>query len=157
MLQAAPQAQKQLFFSFKGYVATQARALLGGGGAQVGSFGEPGQKSRAAAAGAGGRSVKMDDVFLAGVQGLMQAAYRFRAAGSREGEDGGGGGEAPSGSSNSISNPGRSYGSGGGSQRLLTYAHSYIRKHMMAAIKDSVYNQVGQVAGSCVRQHFQEG
>ena len=141
VLQAAPQAQNQLFISFKGYVATQARELLGGGGgAQVGSYSELGQKSRA---GAGRRAVKMDDVFLAGTQGLMQAAYRYRAAGSNRNIDtGGGGGEAPSSSS-------RSYGKGSGSQRLLTYAHFYIRKHMMAAIKDSVYNQVCQAIGPC--------
>ena len=118
--QSAPQAHRALFLGCEAYIASQARAILGrcGGVPIAGASREPGQKGM----GNGGSGVvQMDDLILAGVEGLMQAAIRYDPSKGRH-------------ASSSTA--------GSGGLRFLTYAHSYIHKHMMASIKDSVYNQV---------------
>ena len=125
VIKSAPHARRALFLGCEAYIASQARAILGrwGGASVAVANGKRGQRTSGTSKGGSG-VIPIDDLILAGAQGLSQAACRYDPSKGR-------------GASSAVA----AAGSAGG-LRFLTYAHSYIRKHMIAAVKDSVYNQV---------------
>ena len=119
---AAPRAQRELLDACKGFVISQARSFLIGSGS-----------------GAGSKSGSQEDLVLAGLQGVLQAAYRFSTTVNSQlsGES------ASEGTLVGAPQTASSAAQGKEGIRFLTYAHAYIRKNIMAAIKESAYNQVG--------------
>ncbi len=145
VLAAAPTAHQQLSNGFRAFVAWQARSLMGAAASGAASLSAPG--ARAASAGdASSSRRRMDDVVLAGMQGLIEAAHRFKVA-------------THQGRGDFVAEPGREDGtsglissesrlraadpvSNGGQVRFITFANFYIRKMMIAAIKDESWNQL---------------
>ncbi|GAX80824.1 hypothetical protein CEUSTIGMA_g8259.t1 [Chlamydomonas eustigma] len=180
VLATAPKAQQALSKAFKRYIAKQARLLVGSS-VSVQSTSDPLTRPSQSKEGKYGKfTQQMDDLMLAGMEGLMQAVYRFQTSKTevREGQSLNRGG-APAGQLVVI-NDGRmcnhtgretttwstdvkvrevmqdadaSQGNQGTEMavdplssvegiRLITFAHFYIQKYIIAAIKEASFNQV---------------
>jgi hypothetical protein len=182
VLSTAPKAQKVLSKAFKQYIAKQARLLVGSS-VSLQSMSDPltrSSRNKDEGVYSSKFTQQMDDLMLAGMEGLMRAAYRFqevnaggRGAGKRFSHgpstghmkvtitDRQGSYEATEeqGSHNGQVSKDmpftkaalRSEEKGTASDlsdkddpRLVTFANFYIRKYIMAAIKEASFNQVSR-------------